>query len=174
MGDLSVITAIRTNHWKHRQQHTLSSMAGIAVLFDVVTTYHALTADGYSEANLVLAKLAEIHVAIALLLHGGFAFSIVLITRHSFGWLSITSGWFAIVAFGGAGITNLLGYISGTSLSDLISVEPAIVPHAIFPLAGFVTGVFFAYRNYQKLPLREVVTVGTVLLTGTILPLLIV
>lgn len=174
MEKTSVITALRTNQWKIRQRYTLSSVAGIAVFFDIVTTYYALTTDGYSEANLVLAKLAEIHVVVALLVHGGFAFSIVIITWHSFGWLSTATGWFAVIAFGGAGITNLLGYISGTSLSDLVSVEPAIVPHAVFPLAGFLTGVLFAYRNYQTLPLREVVTVGAALLSGTVLPLLIV
>lgn len=174
MDEASAITAFRTHQWKNRRRYTLSAVASIAVLCDLVTTYYALTTDGHFEANLVLAKLAEIHVAVALLVHGGFAFLIVLVTWHSFGWLSTATGWFAVIAFGGAGVANLMGYITGTSLSDLVFVEPAIVPHAIFPLAGFVTGLLFAYRTYRILPLREVATVGTILLSGTTLPLLIV
>lgn len=174
MDEVSAITAVRTEQWRTRRRYTLSVAAILAVFFDIVTTHHALTTEGYFEANLVLAKLAEIHVGVALLVHSGFAFLIVLVAWHSFGWLSVATGWFAVIAFGGAGITNLVGYVSGTSLSDLVSVGSAIVPHVMFPLAGFITGVLFAYRNYRTLPGQEVFTVGTVLLSSTILPLLLI
>jgi len=174
MDDDSVLGAVRSGEWTTLSPGRLGLAAAVAALLDVTTTYHALTSDQYHEVNHTLATLAEIHVSVAIFSHAAFALLLVGLCVLSLGWLSVSVGWFVVLAMGAVGTNNLVGFWTGVWLLESLPIESWVLTHYVLPPAAFAVGVVLASRRYRALPPREVGVVATALVVVTSLPPMLV
>ena len=151
------IAQFRSGDWRRRQWSPVLWIGLVALLGDVLTTAHVLTAPEYYESNPTIAGLASVHVGLGLAYIALIGAVILAVAAYSFGWLSRVAAGVAVVHLAFP-LNNLVLFATGESLFEQVGLDLGVATTLLIPAAGVAIGLVWEGREFG-LPYREAVLV---------------
>lgn len=130
-----------------------------AAVGDLLTTYVILTSPDRTEGNVVLAALAEQHVALAMTAFVGFCAALVGGALLTDGWLADVAGSYVLLAMGFSCVNNAVAFATNVSILATLFADPGAAIAYGFPLGGLALGTARAYATRGTLPRTQVAAV---------------
>ena len=157
--------ALRTDVWARDKLRWVHGAAIGGLVLDAVTTWHIMTSEGYTELNLVLEGLWQIHPLFVAAYFVGFVLCVSAVFIRRPGWLSTAlAGYVAVVmgVFGGLNNLELIAVGSPALIdvvADWLTVSGWTLIHTVVPSVGMIAAIAVARLRHGSLPLGGVVGV---------------
>lgn len=157
--------ALRTDVWARDKLRWVHGAAIGGLVLDAVTTWHIMTSEGYTELNLVLEGLWQLHPLFVAAYFVGFVLCVSAVFIRRQGWLSTALAGYVIVVMGIFGGLNNLELIAVGSpalvdvVADWLTVSEWTFIHTVVPSVGVIVALAVARLQHGSLPLGGVIGV---------------